>query len=191
MARSAVFFDRDGTLNEDPGYLGDVNLVKLFNNAGPALSILKNKLNFLLIVISNQSGIARGIITKNQVELVNKKINELLSHNHAEIDKYYYCPHHPEFNSSEECNCRKPSPELVYQAANEFDIDLKKSYFIGDSISDYECAQNAGCKFILIKTGNGLESISVLQKQNKFPSFAAANLLDAVNFIQNDFDGEI
>jgi D,D-heptose 1,7-bisphosphate phosphatase len=191
MSRPAVFFDRDGTINEDPGYLGDVNLVKLFSDAVPALSILKNKLNFLLIVISNQSGIARGIITKEQVDFVNHKINELLSEGHAEIDKYYYCPHHPEYNSSEECNCRKPSPELVYQASKEFDIDLKRSYFIGDSISDYECAKNAGCKFVLIKTGNGLESISALQKQNKFPSFAAANLMDAVNFIQNDFDGEI
>lgn len=78
-------------------------------------------------MISNQSGIARGIITKEQVDFVNHKINELLSEGNAEIDKYYYCPHHPEFNSSEECNCRKPSPELIYQASKEFDIDLKEA----------------------------------------------------------------
>lgn len=189
MIHRAVFLDRDGTINEDPGYLGDVNLVKLFPETIPALSLLKNKLNFLLIVVSNQSGIARGIITKAQVESVNQKLNELLSQGGAEVDKYYYCPHHPDYNSSEECNCRKPSPQLVFQASKDFNIDIKNSYFIGDSISDYDCAANAGCKFILVKTGYGLDSISALQKQNKFPSFAAVNLMDAANFILSDYDG--
>jgi D,D-heptose 1,7-bisphosphate phosphatase len=189
MHSCAVFLDRDGTLNNDPGYLGNPDKVELFPGTGKALAHLK-KLNFKLIVISNQSGIARGIITQENVESVNKKINELLVTDNISIDAFYYCPFHPDFNSEEDCSCRKPSPKMILEAAKDFNLDLKKSYFIGDNISDYECGINAGVKTILVKTGYGEESISILQKQNKFPSFVAENLMDAVNFIQRDFNGE-
>ena len=101
MTGCAVFLDRDGTLNDDPGYLGNPDKVKLFPDTGKALSILKNKLNFRLIVISNQSGIVRKLITKENVEAVNKRINELLADHDVRIDAFYYCPFHPEFNSEE------------------------------------------------------------------------------------------
>lgn len=190
MPRIAVFLDRDGTLNEDPGYLGDPSSVVLFPGTGSGLSLLKQILNAKLIVISNQSGIARGLITSADVDRVNMKINELLVKDSVEIDAFYYCPYHPDFNSEEECKCRKPSPELIYKASREHDIDLSKSYFIGDAISDIECGINAGVKTILVKTGYGLESLSILQNQNNFHSFVAENLSDACNLIINDFSGE-
>lgn len=190
MAYYAVFLDRDGTLNEDPGYLGDPDLVKLFPGTGEALSLLKNKLNFKLIVISNQSGIARGLITKKSVESVNQRINELLSGSNVSIDKFYYCPYHPDFSSKEDCLCRKPSPKLIYEAVAEFNLELSGSYFIGDSYADIICGKNAGVKTILVRTGSGEETISILQMEKNFPSFVANNLLEASEFIKNDFTGE-
>lgn len=190
MSIRAVFLDRDGTINEDPGYLGDPELVKLFPDAGKALSILKNSLNFKLIVISNQSGVARGLITEEDVISVNKKINELLAPFDAEIDAFYYCPYHPDFNTEEDCKCRKPSPMLVYKAAEDMNIDLTGSYLIGDTAADIMCGKNAGLKTILVLSGYGNESFSILQKQNNFPSFVASNILEACNYIQKDISGE-
>ncbi len=190
MANYAVFLDRDGTLNEDPGYLGNPDIVKLFPETGKALSIIKNKLNFKLIVVSNQSGVARGLITEENVAAVNEKVNELLADYNVKIDAFYYCPYHPDFNSIEDCSCRKPSPEMIFNAAYDFKIDLSKSFIIGDAVSDIECGINAGVKTILVKTGYGNESFYTLQKLNKIPTFVANNILEAAMFIQNDFSGE-
>jgi D,D-heptose 1,7-bisphosphate phosphatase len=186
MSIFAVFFDRDGTLNEDPGYLGDPNLVKLLPGTGEALSLLKNELGFKLIVVSNQSGISRGLISKEMVDSVNNRINELLDDYSVSIDAFYYCPYHPDFSSREDTKCRKPSPEMVFQAAKKFNIDLKGSYIVGDSVSDIECGVNAGLKTILVKTGKGEDSFSVLKKQNKFPTFVAQNILEVSSIIKKD-----
>ena len=190
MPRHAVFLDRDGTLNEDPGYLGDPEKVKLYPETGKALSLLKNDLSLSLIVVSNQSGIGRGLITKYDVESVNKKINELLEPFNVQIDAFYYCPYHPDFNTDEECSCRKPSPEMVLKAAEDFNVDLKGSYLIGDAVSDIECGKNSGIKTILVKTGYGKESFYRLQRLNKIPTFVADNILEAGWFIQKDISGE-
>lgn len=191
MPQYAVFLDRDGTLNEDPGYLGDPEKVRLFPGTGRALSLLKNKLNLKLIVISNQSGIARGLITDKDVIAVNDRINELLKCDNVSIDAFYYCPYHPEFSSNEEVKCRKPSPLMIYRASGELKLELKGSYLIGDTPADILCGINAGLKTVLVRTGYGMESISILQKQNIFPSFVAENIHDACKFILEDFTGEI
>ena len=191
MPQYAVFLDRDGTINEDPGYLGDPEKVKIFPNTGKSLSLLKTRLNLKLIVISNQSGIARGLISEDEVNEVNARINDLLKADHVSIDAFYYCPHHPDFSGPDETNCRKPSPSLVLQASKELNIELSGSYFIGDSPSDILCGINAGLKTILVKTGYGTESISILQKQNIFPSFVADNISDACKIILEDFTGEL
>ena len=185
MTNSAVFLDRDGTLNEDTGYIGDPKFVKLFPDVGDTLFLLKKKLNSFLIVISNQSGVARGLITKQQVDLVNQKINFLLKDFNVSIVSFYYCPYHPDFNTPEESKCRKPSPEMLLKAANDFNIELSKSYFIGDSVADIECGINASVKTILVKTGNGRESLSILHNENKMPNFVAENFNEAGNFIIN------
>ena len=190
MSNFALFLDRDGTINEDPGYLGDPSSVKLYPGTGEALATLKNQYGFKLVVISNQSGISRGLITHEMVQAVNARINELLAEYNVSIDAFYYCPAHPDFSPEEECGCRKPSPELVLKAADDMKIDLKGSYFVGDAVSDIECGINAGLKTILVKTGYGRESFSILQKQNKFPTFVAENITDVCSFIQKDLTGE-
>jgi D,D-heptose 1,7-bisphosphate phosphatase len=190
MSSNAVFLDRDGTINEDPGYLGNPDKVKLLDFAGKGLAVLKNELKLKLIVISNQSGVARGLIKKEDVELVNKKINDLLRVDNVQIDAFYYCPFHPEFSSQDESSCRKPSPDLVFKAAEENNINLSSSYFVGDSVSDIECGLNAGLKTILVLTGTGKESFSMLQKGNKFPTFVANNLLNVSQIIKNDISGD-
>lgn len=190
MPAKAVFLDRDGTLNEDPGYLGDADSVVLLPGVIEALDTLKNKYHYLLIVVSNQSGIARGLITEDQVKAVNKKISDLLSVHNIYIDAFYYCPSHPDFNNEDETKCRKPSPQMIIEASESFNVDLSKSYIIGDSHTDVEAGINAGIKTILLKTGKGAESISMLQNQNKFPSFVAENILDACSFIIKDSHGE-
>ena len=190
MTNHAVFLDRDGTLNEDLGYLGDPAKVKLYPDVGEALAHLKNVMGFKLIVVSNQSGIARGLITKDDVELVNEQVNKLLSNDNVSIDRFYYCSYHPDYSTEEECKCRKPSPEMVLKAARDFNVDLSKSYIIGDSNVDIECGMNLNLKTILVKTGQGRESLSILQKRYKLPTFVANNFLDACNFIQDDFNGE-
>ncbi|MDH3269195.1 MAG: HAD family hydrolase [Ignavibacteria bacterium] len=185
MSNLAVFLDRDGTLNEDPGYISNPEKVALFPQTGDALALLK-KYGFLLIVISNQSGIARGLMSSKDVEAVNEKINHLLSEDKVKIDAFYFCPAHPDYSSEKDCECRKPSPKMLFEAAREFNVDLQNSYFIGDTVADIQCGKNAGIKTILVRTGKGEESISILQKENIFPTFVADNLLNACNFILAD-----
>jgi len=187
----AVFLDRDGTLNEDPGYIGDPSKVVLFPGVPEGLAVLKNDLHFMLIVVSNQAGISRGLITDEQVISVNNKINEMILPYNVQIDKFYYCPSHPEFSSEEDCACRKPSSKMLLDAAQEFGIDLSKSYMIGDSHIDIKCAINAGVKSILVKTGNGNAHLSLLIEEKKIPNFVAENFTEAVDFLIHDFNGDI
>jgi len=188
MSFPAVFFDRDNTLNFDPGYLSDPKLVNLFDGVGEGISKLKNDLGFKIIVISNQSGIARGFFSKSEVDTVNKKINQiLLKENNVKIDAFYYCPFHPDFSSVEESKCRKPSPMMVFLAAQEMSIDLSKSYFVGDQPSDIECGTNAGLKTVLINYKNDEEKITLL-KDNK-PNFIIDDFLKACDFIITDYNG--
>lgn len=189
MFDRAVFLDRDGTLNIDPGYISDPKDLVLFPDTGTVLSTLKNKYNFKLIVISNQSGIARGIMTEEDVINVNNELNRQLSNFNVQIDAFYFCPFHPEFSDVNDCDCRKPSPKMIFDAAARFNIDIKRSYFIGDSHVDIEAANNAELKSILVKSGKGIESISVLQKANNFPTFVAENLTEACKYILNDTFG--
>jgi len=189
MLSKAVFLDRDGTLNYDPGYLGNPNDLELFSDTGNVLAALKNKFQFKLIVISNQAGIARGIITEEQVISVNNELNKKLLEFNVQIDAFYYCPFHPDFSSEEDCLCRKPSPKMILDAANDLNIDVSKSYFVGDTAADIIAGLTVQLKTILVKTGKGAESISILQNGNNFPSFVAENLTEAYKFIINDSTG--
>jgi len=186
--KCALFLDRDGTLNEDPGYLKDPEQLKIFSGAGRALARVKNRFDFRLIVISNQSGVARGMMTREDVERVNAELNRALSAEGAGIDKFYYCTAHPAFRLAGESDCRKPSPQMVIDAAREFDIDLSKSYFIGDKAIDILCGINAGCRTVLVRTGEGESEISTLQKENILPNFIALNIVEACNFIYDDVE---
>ena len=185
MKRKAVFFDRDGTINFDPGYLGNPNLVKLYPGVIEGIKKLKS-LGFLIIVISNQSGVTRKLISHDDVKSVNDKINHLLKEKGTSIDDFFYCPFHPEFDSEEKTKCRKPSPYMVIEASAKYDIDLHKSFFVGDTASDILCGINAGCETILIMNGKNQSEIFSLKKANKTPNFVASNFLDACSFIEKE-----
>jgi D-glycero-D-manno-heptose 1,7-bisphosphate phosphatase len=153
---NAVFFDRDGTIMHDAHYPRHPDQVRLLPGAGEALMALKRK-GMLLVLISNQSGIGRGLITPEQAEAVHEKVMNCLSQFEVCLDGAYYCPHAPE----EKCSCRKPLPEMVLRAAHDLDIDLSSSYMVGDKESDIEAGKRAGCRTILIEHGEKPASLRV------------------------------
>lgn len=191
MKHHAIFLDRDGTVNHDSGYIKDPSGVVLLPGVSEGIKKLKNEFGFKAIVVSNQAGVAKGIMTIADVEAVNVRINNLLKKNGAEIDAFYYCPFHPDFDPSEKSICRKPSPFMIVQAAEEHGIDLSKSYMIGDKASDIESGISAGVKTMLIIGEDNRNEISILHNLGKKPNFTAANFKEVCDFIINDFSGGI
>lgn len=185
MPQSAVFLDRDDTINKDPGYLGDINKVELLPGVGKGISFLKNKFKFKIIVVSNQSGITRGLISSSDVDAINLRIQELLNSYNTEIDDFYYCPFHPDFDSPEKVECRKPSPKMILDAAKKHSIDLKKSFMIGDKDIDIMCGRNAGVETILLLNGKKAEEIINLKNGEFYPNFVADNFLHACEYISS------
>lgn len=160
--KKAVFLDRDGTLNHDPGYLNDAQAVVLYEGVGEALAAL-SRAGFLLVVVTNQSGIARGLIQPAELEKIHLRLNEILKPFDVQIDRFEFCSHHPD----DGCSCRKPKPELIIRSADQLDIDLKNSYMIGDRSSDLEVGINAGCRSsLLVRTGRGQETLVELERKN-------------------------
>jgi histidinol-phosphate phosphatase family protein len=141
----AVFLDRDGVLIRDTMYPGDPDKIIFLHDIGKAIKKL-NQSQFKVIVVSNQSGVARGYFTEEVVREINRRIERHVKKDFGKIDGFYYCPHHPDDN----CECRKPKPGMLLKAAKEHGIDLKKSYMIGDSIRDMEAGKAAGCATILL-----------------------------------------
>ncbi|MCE1188026.1 MAG: HAD family hydrolase [Ignavibacteria bacterium] len=189
MGSKAVFLDRDGTINFDPDYLKNPDEVVILPTVGEALAKLKIS-GYKLIVISNQSGVARGIMTVEDVEAVNERINELLFGYNVQIEQFYFCPHHPDFSPTGTPECRKPSPEMLYRAVNDHDIVLDGSYMIGDTHMDIGCGNNAGIPAILVRTGKGASQEEVIKNSGLKVAYTADNLLDAVNFILKEVHEE-
>lgn len=144
----AVFLDRDGTLMHDVDYCGDPGKVQVYPQAPPALRRLKEN-GFRLIVITNQSGIGRGFFTEAQYRDVEAEFNRQLGE--GLIDASYYCPDLPSSSSTR----RKPGPGMIFEAQREHNLDLRRSFFVGDKASDIGCGQNAGVRTILVQTGYG------------------------------------
>jgi D-glycero-D-manno-heptose 1,7-bisphosphate phosphatase len=145
---AAVFLDRDGTIMRDVDYCGDPKDVEVFGGATEALRMLKDR-GYKLFIITNQSGIGRGYFTDEQYRAVEGEVLRQLGNDL--IDATYYCPHGPDSI----CGCRKPEPGLVSQAAHDYNLDLTRSFFVGDKDSDIQCGQHAGVKTILVHTGYG------------------------------------
>lgn len=154
MAIAAVFLDRDGTLNIDKGYVHRIEDWEWIPGAIGAIAGFK-KAGFLVIVVSNQAGIARGYYHEQDVFNLNVLINRELKEHGTVIDKFYHCPHHPEFGLVRACACRKPLPGMIEKAAQDFDIDLGRSWLVGDKASDVQAGLAAGVKAILVQTGYG------------------------------------
>ncbi len=155
--KAAVFLDRDGTINEQMGYINHICRFQLLPGVGEAIKRL-NDADIPVVVVSNQSGLARGYFPEELLDKVHEKMHNLLAEKNAKVDAIYYCPHHPEAKEKrfrEECNCRKPKPGLVLQAAEELQLDPKKSFVVGDRWSDIKTAANCGAKSILVRTGYG------------------------------------
>lgn len=154
MKRRAVFLDRDGTLNPDPGYISRPEDFELFPGTGEAMRRLRDA-GFLLIIVTNQSGVARGIIPALSLERIHEKMRRELARSGSEPDAVYVCPHHPEYpppgrRPGQSCGCRKPEPGLVIRALAEWKIDAASSYVVGDRMTDVEMALAAGVPPILI-----------------------------------------
>ncbi len=157
LRKPAVFFDRDGVLNRDFGYVYMPKDFKWIPGAVKTIKHLKDK-GYTVIVITNQSGIARGYYTEENVEDLHQWINDGLFHKHnVQIDSFYYCPHHPTVGLGHyktDCECRKPRPGLIMKALAEFNIDSRSSYFIGDKDTDMEAAAAAGIKGFKFRSEN-------------------------------------
>ena len=143
----AVFLDRDGTINIDKGYVYKPEDFEFMPGAPEGIKLL-NDIGFKVIVISNQSGIARKLYTSEDVHRLHKHIDNELGIFGAKIDAYYFCPHHPDFDIV--CECRKPNIGLIKQAVIDYNIDINESWMVGDKASDIECANNAGLKSVQI-----------------------------------------
>src|SRR5687767_8859310 len=159
--KKAVFIDKDGTLIPDLPYNVDTSLITLQEGAVEGLKLLQSA-GFLLIIISNQAGVAYGYFKEADVLSVEEKLKELLSPEGVSLDGFFYCPHHPEGKVeaySIKCSCRKPEAGMILKAAETFSIDLSRSWMIGDILNDVEAGHNAGCRSILIDNGNETEWI--------------------------------
>jgi len=151
----AVFLDRDGVINEEVDHLNNAANLRILPGVAPAIRALNEK-NYRVIVISNQSAVAKGMATEGVVQEINAKIKASLAHDGAHIDAIYYCPHHPEGSVKEYaivCDCRKPGVGMIQQAAKEHDIDLRGSFLIGDKTSDILAGKRTGLTTILVRTG--------------------------------------
>lgn len=176
MNQKAVFIDRDGTLVEEVNFLHRVEDLRFFPFTDESVRTLKS-LGFLVIMVTNQSGIGRGIYTEDDMHAVNERIQADLS---AELDAIYYCPHLPD----EGCRCRKPLTGMLEDAMARFQIDVASSWMIGDKPLDIEFGRRGGLRSILVRTGYGRNA----ESNGADADFVAENLLDAVRLIAGNRD---
>ena len=189
MKRPAVFFDRDNTLIASDGYLGDPAQVRLIEGAAAAIARAR-ELGYATVVVSNQSGVARGMFTEEAVHAVNSKLDELLrSENpHAVIDRHEYCPFHPEATVEEykkESEFRKPGPGMIHAAAEALALDLSRSWLVGDAPRDIEAGKAAGCRTILFHDPALPASPAASAESSTAPDFTAATLKEAIDYIES------
>jgi D-glycero-D-manno-heptose 1,7-bisphosphate phosphatase len=185
MSEPAIFMDRDGTINEDIGYVTNVEELTIYPWAAEAVRLI-NESGMKAIVITNQSGVARGLYTEEALRSIHDRMIEELGSEGARVDGVYYCPHHPEIGEQQycvACGCRKPEPGMLHRAAREHDIDLARSYVIGDKASDINLASNAGARGVLVLTGYGRGTLEGRDRYPCEPEIVADNLLDAVKQI--------
>ncbi len=192
MSRPAVFFDRDNTLIVNSDYLGDPDQVALLGGAAAAVARVR-KLGFATVVVSNQSGVARGMFGEDQVRAVNARMDQMLIDEDPEavIDHHEFCPFHPEASVPEyagDHERRKPKPGMLFDAAKALDLNLKQSWLIGDAPRDIEAGRRAGCRTVLVKEKLESESPAASENMRHRPDYVATSLQDAVDFIEMQLD---
>ncbi|MBX9689887.1 MAG: HAD family hydrolase [Candidatus Obscuribacterales bacterium] len=189
--RPVVFLDRDGTLNEEIGYIHDVSMLNLISGAAESVAKL-NQANIATVLVSNQTGAARGFYGEEHIGKLNDRLVSLLEARGAHLDAIYYCPHLETGKVpalSIKCDCRKPEPGLVKRAYADIPgLDRSRSYVVGDKASDIELAKNCGAKAILVKTGYGQAVTDGRYQWKVEPDYTANNIIDAVNWILKDLE---
>lgn len=185
MGAPSVFLDRDGTINVEIYHLRRVEDMRLLDGAAEAIRLI-NGAGLRTVVVTNQSGVGRGLLSELELARIHAKMCDDLRRGDATIDAIYSCPHHPTSAFGRyrvDCGCRKPKPGSLYRAARDLGLDLERSFLVGDKISDLEAGQAAGCTTILVKTGYGKDSLRHLRGGNCQPDHVAANILEAVHWI--------
>jgi D-glycero-D-manno-heptose 1,7-bisphosphate phosphatase len=185
VGRPAVFLDRDGTVIVDKVHLTDPDDVELVPGAAESLRRL-NGAGLSVVIVSNQSVIARGMTTREQVDAAMDRLQELLLEEGAYVDAFYYCPHHEDFSGP--CDCRKPKPGMLFDAAVEHDLDLERSYMVGDWWSDVAAGHAAGVTSILVR-GSSMDGVPVeakLEEHGLTPDVSVDSLGEAVDWILMD-----
>lgn len=184
--QSAVFLDRDGTVNEEVGYLCDLDNLRLIPGAGAAIKRL-NEAGLKVVLVTNQSGVARGYFPEALVHETHERLDRMLRKEGARIDAVYYCPHHPTEGNSRYtmiCDCRKPGTGLIDRAARDLALDVKRSYVVGDKWSDVELGQRAGAHSILVQSGFAPDDPGNVRPENlREPDFVAHTITEAAEWI--------
>ena len=187
-----VFLDRDGTINEEVDFLRTPEEVRLIPGAGAAIRLL-NEQHLVTCVISNQSGVARGFLTEADLLPIHQRLERELERDHARLDQIYYCPHHPTEGQPPydiACDCRKPKTGMLRKGAEEFGLDLKRSFVVGDRIVDIQAGQAVGATTILVLTGYGKTAVEECSREGVRPDLTAGSIVEAVHFIVSRIDGE-
>jgi len=186
VPKPAVFLDRDGTLAHEVGYINHLSRFKLYPFAVETVR-LANRAGFLAVVVTNQAGVARGYFPESMIQRVHDHVRGLMEAGGARLDGIYYCPHHPSAGEPpyrQDCDCRKPRPGLVRRAAEELDVDLARSWVVGDRPGDLELAWQVGARGALVKTGYGLGELAFNRARFlREPDLIAENALEAVTRI--------
>jgi len=181
--RPAVFLDRDGTICEEMGYLNHISRVHVFPFAAAAIARL-NRAGLAVVVVTNQSGVARGIFPESLVQQAQARITSELSAGGARIDAFYYCPHVKE----QGCDCRKPLPGMLVRAAKEHDLDLRRSVVVGDRYLDVAMAHSAGAAGVMVKTGFGRGDLEYHSAEwPRQPDAVVEDLAEAAEWISRRF----
>jgi len=169
--RPGLFLDRDGTINVEVDYLSNPDDLQLIPGAAAAIRRARDA-GFVVIVVTNQSGIARGILTPLDLAAIHARLDNMLAAEGAEVDDYFACPHHPEIGSEtyrKTCDCRKPSPGMLIEAAEKHDLDLSRSAIVGDSMRDLKAGRRAGIPArYLVATGKGMSKKDELEADDHF-----------------------
>ncbi|MDH7500065.1 MAG: HAD-IIIA family hydrolase, partial [candidate division NC10 bacterium] len=185
----AVFLDRDGTVNEEVGYLSSCEELRLLPGAVEGVRLL-NQHGLKAVVVSNQSGVARGLISEPQVMQIHQRLQELLGEQGAYLDGIYFCPHHPEIGDPPYralCDCRKPQGGMLRRAADDLDLDLSRSYVIGDHLSDVALGKNLGMKSILVLTGHGRHQMEKMPSHGSMcPDSVCEGIDQAIRWVLRD-----
>jgi D-glycero-D-manno-heptose 1,7-bisphosphate phosphatase len=182
--RPAVFLDRDGTIIEERGYLDRIDLLELYSFTADAIRLL-NRAGYMTVVVTNQGGIGRGIIDEPFLQHVHATLDARLAAGNARIDRYYYCPHHPDAIVPElrhKCRCRKPASGMIEQACRDLSLDPKQSVMIGDRRLDVVAGSAVGARTVLVRTGHGAHE-EAMPRSTAQPDAILNNLMEAVGWI--------